>query len=128
MREILFRGKRTDNGEWVEGDLLNHDNRVGIHNQLGDGKMNVIDVDPETVGQYTGLKDSTGKRIFEGDIIKNTDMYGHSFDFIVEWDEKYSFFFAKYNGESFGECLIDLGHPKVTGNRWDNPELLEVQG
>lgn len=85
MREILFRGKRLDDGEWVDGDLLSHDNRVGIHNQLGDGTMNVIDIDPETVGQFTGLKDSTGKRIFEGDIVK-LENFG-SFVGIVKYGE-----------------------------------------
>lgn len=127
MREILFRGKRVDSGEWVDGDLLNHDNRVGIHNQLGDGKMNVIDVDPETVGQYTGLKDSTGKLIFEGDIAKTSLGWAYEVGFDSE-DGRFLGYYRNPIGETY-ICYVGR-EPKATiiGNIHDNPELLEVQG
>lgn len=74
MREILFRGKRIDNDEWVYGQyayLLNARTEDGepIKHMIVDGTPFGQTVDPSTVGQYTGLTDKNGTRIFEGDII-----------------------------------------------------------
>ena len=74
MREILFRGKRKDNGEWVEGDLvrLHNPKKNELHIAAQGDNQNwahtkFIEILPATIGQYTGQKDRNGKRIFEGD-------------------------------------------------------------
>lgn len=71
MREIKFRGKRLDNGEWIYGSYVPHYDFFGtIKDEMVDENGNLFEVDPATVGQYTGLKDKNGNDIWEGDIFK----------------------------------------------------------
>lgn len=69
MREILFRGKRADNGKWINGYFA----RFGIIPVIGAcdkrGAMHWYEVEPESVGQYTGLKSKTGEKVFEHDVL-----------------------------------------------------------
>lgn len=139
MREILLRGKRIDNGEWVEGVFLNdRDSAFYICPSVSDisygdgGNRRRIGcwykVDPSTVGQYTGLKDKNGKRIFEGDILgsRYDDLYPDDVAIeVVKWFR---------NGWYIQQCeyLQDamdgdgvMPYSEVIGNITDNPELLE---
>lgn len=111
-REILFRGKRTDNGQWVEG-YLSSSKTIGVISSVGNYDECIID--PSKVCQYTGLTDKNGNRIFEGDIVK--------------WDEKEwgcpFFETVTWNYELFGIRKHDWKHfCEVVGNVHDNPELL----
>lgn len=134
MRDILFSGKRTDNGEWVIGDSLIHsmykkgDVCVGVVEGLG-----IYSVIPETVSQYTGLNDKNGNKIFEGDVVK------------ANYNEIFVVKYGRYDVMCCGCCydshdcvgfyLEDKtgyiereenvwSDVKIIGNIHDNPELL----
>ena len=132
MREILFRGKRLDNGEWVEG-FYNHipcgrfsEDEHMIQTVLENGKIGMLhDIDPSTVGQYTGLKDKHGKRIFEGDVIKRFWL-GAEIIYCVQYDGENAHFIGKaMNKSGFTTFDGDGEMFEVIGNITDNPELLE---
>jgi len=148
MREILFRGKRCDNDEWVQGYYIradHHWHKHGIHKDwitLGASANggwfalhNKYAVKAETVGQYTGLTDKNGKKIFEGDIIDASGEWwdaagpaGHDSPVIaVEWDDGLCGFapFAVYDCDC--DVYINASGVEVIGNIHDNPELLEVE-
>ena len=127
-REILFRGKRVDNGEWVEGDLIQLDSRIMIADKgmtaydKGHAHEHVdiecVEIITETLGQFTGLTDENGKRIFEGDIVRSE----LDWIFAVKWDSEN----ARFIGYSRNNNIIYVGRePKaiVIGNIHDNPEL-----
>lgn len=130
MREILFRGKRLDNGEWVEGGYFFHygECRIVAEGTVSDYIIH-YPVDPSTVGQFTGLLDEKGKRIFEGSVITSHTgkifevKFGQHED--VEGISESNGWFASgsYGDLSLGE---DWGGHEVIGTTHDNPELLEV--
>ena len=140
MRESLFRGKRLDNGAWETGSL------VIVRMDCHDAQYYIADkmtgyhtpVDPYTVGQYTGLKDKNGKRIFEGDMLhiaKIADGLGgyyqppldYPVNVVVKWD------LCAWMWETLCEDKRYISFPdawchyecEVIGNITDNPELLE---
>ncbi|WP_418668961.1 YopX family protein [Alistipes putredinis] len=131
MREIKFRGKRLDNGEWIVGSYIEAENRDrSIAHQIVPYKSGgvVREVDPATVGQYTGLNDNNGKEIYEDDIINYVycgfDRRGAvryenklcGFDFIDK--EGMITIISSYEARTY--CII--------GNIHDNPELLKGGG
>ncbi len=123
MREILFRGKPKNlkDYKWVHGQLLYHqDNISKIYSGEIDYPIGVI---PETVGQFTGMTDKNGKKIFEGDICKGA----WSTIFQVVYDDCYLGFRAiAKSGLSVSIDYFGLDRIEVIGNIYDNPELLEV--
>lgn len=126
MREILFRGKSTDTGAWVHGYYCGPFGDFDEHEicDIADPTCSRVDVDPETVGQYTGLTDKNGKRIFEGDIVKTDE--GHIYDVDMDTGRRGWWPFAC--GDSCGCCEKDTVSPsscEVIGNKHDNPELLK---
>lgn len=143
MRKILFRGKRIDNGEWVEGycaaepytkNTYNHGYILENEKDLFAKKAWLID--SRTVGQFTGLTDKNGRKIFEGDILKIVHKYQSPFDDdtkeytdittdVVFFDDEGLCF--SY-GESPFLCVADnvTAEYEIVGNIHDNPELLEV--
>lgn len=126
MREILFRGKRIYNDKWVEG----------YFGKYFDGYEEVIcialptnktpvgslryEVDPATIGQYTGLTDKNGVKIFEGDLITTNWWHGHNAKVIFNDGA-----FRVYGVPLFSWVSNETYAVTIVGNMWDNPELLE---
>ena len=94
MREILFRGKRVENGKWVDGDLVKRDKSFYVlQSDSDDYECN--EVIPETVGQYTGLDDKYGVKIFEGDVVRTHFSFGHEVTqepFVIKWNKERAMF------------------------------------
>lgn len=140
MREIKFRGKRFYNNKWVYGNLFidKDGERYILENDYleQDGHHLVCNSDTpvfmmeETIGQYTGLHDKNGKEIFEGDIVKIYDDY-NAYGILA--GEIYEVYFAfggfrlkpKHNPKARGHWMEDGVDFEVTGNIYDNPDLLE---
>ena len=125
MRQILFRGKRIDNGEWVTSDTIYQCNgEIKLWDEPNrDGFVEVI---PETVGQFTGLLDDNGNKIFEGDILvfALAETPENERSIVVYDDGKFKLKYCNYN---YMDDLdgVTAKRQIIVGNIHDNPELLE---
>ena len=134
MREIKFRGKDIETGEWIYGHFFQ---RLGhypaiVEPRPRDGKVMYyeIAVEDNTVGQFTGLLDKNGKEIYEGDII---GCHNPEIKHLIFYNEKEGRFMAALNGDTenyfVGVCGLDdrrwNASKEVIGNIHDNPELLK---
>lgn len=152
MREILFRAKQKDKGNWVEGYYIRQDETTYCFKEdyerhpentkhyivfdmsIDWGLPNrhlMAEIDPETLCQYTGLTDKNGKRIWENDILHRA--YHSEEDYIVVWDDG-RFNFKTIHGQYSQDPMtllslcftqINAKRLKVIGNVFDNPELLK---
>lgn len=153
MREILFHGRRLDNGEWVQGQYL-YDDVTGkgwiilsiteSQNTIGGLLVYCVEVDPETVGQFTGLADRKGNRAFTDSVIRYSGEYGHvvygvvrfgeippvvgvnadHIGFYIEWQNDGANMWNEWWRNDLKYWLAE-SLCEIIGNRWDNPELLE---
>lgn len=122
MREIIFRGKNKLSGGWCEGYLVKTGDHFRISTQ---NDMISFGVDPETVGQYTGLKDKNSKRIFEGDILRGYNFLHKNRTVYQVIFENGCFYYCDEGGVTWLNSHIE--NVEVIGNIHDNPELLEVK-
>lgn len=128
MREILFRGRRKKGDKrWVEGDLTQgYAGYVGIVKWCCAGTS--FEVVPETVGQYTGLTDKNGKKIFEGDILEGD--LDDNLDPGAKWRSTVVWGAFGWMCKARQTCPMDefdIREGEVIGNIYDNPELMEVE-
>lgn len=128
-REILFKAKRIDNGEWVEGYYQKRFDLDGSEQHLifwskSYTVWEYAEIDPDTLCQYTGLTDKNGKEIWENDIVELPDEEGY---FTCEWEEDAARFVMNGDGLTVDFDNYWSYQTEVAGNIFDNPELLEVE-
>lgn len=142
-REILFKARRKDNGEWVEGYYckwkqirrticVTEEKIVDcIIVWMSDGSMLRYEIDPDTLCQYTGLTDKNGKKIWENDICDRKEKYPEIVTYNKgDWQLDYSYALGKekhFSACNLGFYVCERNCVEVIGNVFDNPELLEVE-
>lgn len=134
QERYLFKAKRKDNGEWIQGNLITDetdDLKCFIGYIMGtdeDGiphDIDVVLVDPDTICQCTGLKDKNGNLIWENDIVSYCDCTKE--DYVISWEQnKACFEYQQYSCSMMNFDELSSCEVEVVGNVFDNPELLEM--
>lgn len=149
MREILFKAKRIDNGEWIIGSLIQNTYLGGIRSWISSeqedkarlrsvstyqAEWRAFEVRTDTICQYTGLTDKNGKLIFENDVVKATvrqnslcQLSSYSDFYQISYQEKYCYFYLKKKNNNLlfdGNWSYYIKSIEVIGNIFENPELM----
>lgn len=131
MREILFRGKSLKDNKWTEGYYHRYSWAGKERDYIipdYEGAVWGVEVDSNTIGQYTGLIDSNGRKIFEGDVIQDGNFEYNKY--VVEYSTERGGFLPFAHGDGCGCCetatLRDSTCHAVIGNIYDNPELVNA--
>ena len=129
MREILFKAKRIDNGEWVYGNYAFCDCYTKQKHYIFQNKPHEHAVDETTICQYTGLTDKNGNKIWENDIVKKVDTNGLGWhrerNCKVSFDRLGFWLLTTEYGDGYWIAEFDREQLEVIGNIFDNPELLQ---
>ena len=136
MRNIIFRGKRLDNGERVYGDLIENQGRYFIYHAMSettiedndDGRIVVaaVEVDPDTVGQYTGMRDRAGEMIWEGDIMSLVTEFGDTIIREIRFIDGAFCVIGEQEDDLHGlSWAVEMCDGIVGDNIHDNPDLLK---
>lgn len=119
MREIEFRGKRIIDDTWIYGGYIKTHR---TNKSLIGGTSRFCKIKPETLGQYTGLKDKNGTKIFEGDVVNMLNITDYPMQ--IKWSKKWARFIF-YNLVDKTEMNLFTEQCEVIGNIYDNPELIK---
>lgn len=121
MRQIKFKGKRKDNGEWVIGYYYEFDEKHFILDytlntyHISSVTQIHFEVDPDTVSQFTGLTDKNGKEVYHKDIV-NHENYGGG---VIEWDDKFATFFVDFGSEDLELQMVILSECELLKTDYD---------